>query len=258
MSTGVSLRSFLLQQKLAADTKFWVRDFSIRQASAKADLVYLGPCIARRGRTVLVLDLQQSPCQHCIMELWHTQIVDNAFFMTMGEGQRREFRDALQDKGNHKFDSVVKAFSTVDVSQADCRDEEIRKLYLLEIKQKGGIAECNRIVSEALSTALITEGRATLEAMSTENRGTSTLINNLGVFLQEKDELDAAKELLDEALETRRRILGNTHPHTVQSIYNMGQLLQDMGEFQEAKILYEEHLQASRKVFGDTHSLTLM
>jgi tetratricopeptide (TPR) repeat protein len=68
---------------------------------------------------------------------------------------------------------------------------------------------------------------------------------------------DAAKPLLERALETRRRVLGEEHPDTLSSIGDMGSLLQSQGKPGAALAYYREALEKSRRVLGEDHRATL-
>ncbi|CAN5632702.1 hypothetical protein BH09PLA1_BH09PLA1_06380 [soil metagenome] len=60
------------------------------------------------------------------------------------------------------------------------------------------------------------------------------------------------------ALALRRRVLGDDHPDTLQSIGDMGYLLQAQGKLSEAEPLYREALERYRRVLGDDHPGTLI
>jgi tetratricopeptide (TPR) repeat protein len=68
---------------------------------------------------------------------------------------------------------------------------------------------------------------------------------------------DAAKPLLERALETRRRVLGDEHPDTLKSLSQMGALLNHQGKRNEAMPYYREALDTSRRVLGEDHPGTL-
>ena len=68
---------------------------------------------------------------------------------------------------------------------------------------------------------------------------------------------DAAYPLQESALAIRRRVLGEEHPDTLDSLNKMGELLQDQGRFAEAEPYYREALEKSRRVLGDGHPTTL-
>lgn len=60
-----------------------------------------------------------------------------------------------------------------------------------------------------------------------------------------------------EALETRRRILGNDHPDTLRSAGEHAELLREQGKFAEAEPLFREAMEGRRRVVGDEHPDTL-
>ncbi len=68
---------------------------------------------------------------------------------------------------------------------------------------------------------------------------------------------DAALPLQKRALATRRRLLGDEHPDTLESISNMGGLLRAQAKLVEAEPFYREALDARRRVLGDEDPNTL-
>ena len=62
---------------------------------------------------------------------------------------------------------------------------------------------------------------------------------------------DAAKPLLEQALATRRRVLGDAHPDTLLSMGYLGTLLKDQGKPGEAMAYASEALGTSRRMLGD-------
>jgi len=67
-----------------------------------------------------------------------------------------------------------------------------------------------------------------------------------------------AERLLEQALATRRRVLGDDHPDTLKSINKIGQVLQRRGKLEEAEPLFSEALERRRRVLGDDHRDTLV
>jgi non-specific serine/threonine protein kinase/serine/threonine-protein kinase len=61
-----------------------------------------------------------------------------------------------------------------------------------------------------------------------------------------------------EALEGRRRILGDEDPQTLNSITGLGMLLWKMGRYSEAEPYWQEALDGRRRVMGDEHRTTLL
>lgn len=70
--------------------------------------------------------------------------------------------------------------------------------------------------------------------------------------------LDAATAPQEDALEIRRRVLRDEHPHTLHSISSMGALLRAQGKLTEAAPYYHESLNTARRVLGDAHPHTLL
>ena len=68
---------------------------------------------------------------------------------------------------------------------------------------------------------------------------------------------DEAEPYYLEALEIRRRVLGDEHRSTLASINSMGVLLQRQGKLGEAEPYYLEVLEIRRRVLGDEHRSTL-
>ena len=67
-------------------------------------------------------------------------------------------------------------------------------------------------------------GLKALEELSKEERGTSTLMNQVAVLLQGQGKCSEAEPLLQKALTGRKKTLGPDHPDTLTSINNLALL----------------------------------
>ncbi len=56
-----------------------------------------------------------------------------------------------------------------------------------------------------------------------------------------------------QALDIRKKILGDDHPTTAASLNNMGGLLESMGEYEGARPFFQQALDIYKKVLGDDH-----
>ena len=65
-------------------------------------------------------------------------------------------------------------------------------------------------------------------------------------------------ELKEKVLEARKRILGDEHPNTLNSMNNLASSYSELGRRQEAVELEEKVLEASRRTLGDEHPSTLV
>ncbi len=81
-------------------------------------------------------------------------------------------------------------------------------------------------------------------------------LNDLGVALGQKAELDAARAVLESALAMRREVLGEAHPDAAQSHSELGRTLFDLGLLDEAEAHFRAALAIRRKVLGPIHHET--
>jgi tetratricopeptide (TPR) repeat protein len=79
----------------------------------------------------------------------------------------------------------------------------------------------------------------------------------MGSLLQAQGKLAEAEPYYRDALEKRRRVLGEEHPDTLTSINNMGVLLESQGKLAEAEPYYRDALEKRRRVLGEEHPDTL-
>ena len=190
---------------------------------------------------------------YCITEVYHTQKSGAQFDVVMSSAQQDAFETALVED----FDSIETSLAKVDVRTATCLKPEETTRILDELERDVGFIACNTLVIGLLREALVAQARAALARLPAAERGTSVLINQLGVLLKRMGKLDEARPLYEEALQACRATLGDRHPSTLVSISNMGTLLKAMGKLDEARPLYEEALQARRATLGDRHPRTL-
>ena len=69
--------------------------------------------------------------------------------------------------------------------------------------------------------------------------------------------MQAARDLDQDTLDRRRRVLGADHPDTLTSASNLAGDLRALGEYQAARELNEDTLARRRRVLGDDHPSTL-
>ena len=66
-----------------------------------------------------------------------------------------------------------------------------------------------------------------------------------------------AREILQDQLDVRRRVLGEEHPDTLTAMANLASSLRALGDAQAARKLEEQTLEVSRRVLGEEHPDTL-
>lgn len=89
-------------------------------------------------------------------------------------------------------------------------------------------------------------GRRTLEP----SRELAQSLNDLGVALGQKAELDAARATLEEALAMRRKVLGGEHPEVAVTHSELGRVLFDQGHLGEAEACFRTALAIRQKALG--------
>ena len=69
---------------------------------------------------------------------------------------------------------------------------------------------------------------------------------------------DVARPLEERTLTTRRRLLGDDNPGTLESINKLGEVFMGQGKLSEAETYYREGLAGRRRVLGEEHPDTLI
>ena len=79
-------------------------------------------------------------------------------------------------------------------------------------------------------------------------------MNNTAFLLQRgSGDAAGAEALFRKALEGRRKVLGNQHPDTHNSLYALADCYMKLGRLDDALPLYREELIASKALLGDDH-----
>jgi len=128
---------------------------------------------------------------------------------------------------------VTQMLSSVDPAVAGAMDKELMLLVLTKASESVGESFEDQPLVEAEIRSVI------------------------GNTYQALGKYDEAEGHLVESLAIYRRVLGNEHPSTLNSIGNMGNLLSDQGKYDEAEVYYTEALEGFRRVLGNEHPYTL-
>jgi tetratricopeptide (TPR) repeat protein/MinD-like ATPase involved in chromosome partitioning or flagellar assembly len=105
-----------------------------------------------------------------------------------------------------------------------------------------------------LATELLTASRSRFSAcFGAEHPATLMVMNQIASVLEARGDFAHARDIYQEVLEVRRRVLGEEHPDTIESINNLARLLQDQGDFAAARPLFERALAIREKALGPEH-----
>src|SRR5262249_50597565 len=145
--------------------------------------------------------------------------------------------------------------------------EALKKTKLSEAEQTSQAdafrAQCALVNATDAAAALIDETILTPAVKAVDKQFTNQpavdaeLRQVLALRYQDLGLYDNSLPLQKQALETRRRVLGEDHPDTIASIRFMGSLLQGQGKSVEAESYMHESLEKSRRVLGEEHPDTL-
>jgi hypothetical protein len=91
------------------------------------------------------------------------------------------------------------------------------------------------------------------DALGPGHPDTLRITTTLGRALQDLDHYDQARQIDEDTLARRRRILGDNHPHTLQSATMLAADLRALGDYQAARALDEDTLARLRQVLGPEH-----
>ena len=156
------------------------------------------------------------------------------------------------------FDAIVGVLAEVDAAAAQLSSASERQLILAQIgAMPNSLNSVTHSAQSALKEWLSCAGKEALNRLPMEERGTSKLINQLGMLLEEQGDLEAAELLHRHALHARGEALGGMHPETLISARNLGMLLYALGDLGSAEPLLRQALQGQREARLDTHPTTL-
>jgi tetratricopeptide (TPR) repeat protein len=95
------------------------------------------------------------------------------------------------------------------------------------------------------------------DAVGPEHDLTLSAKNSLGMELQALGKLDESRQVLEEVLQTRARVLGWTDRHTMNTRTNLASTLSNLGERDRARTLLEGVLDDRRRYLGEDHPDTV-
>jgi tetratricopeptide (TPR) repeat protein len=108
----------------------------------------------------------------------------------------------------------------------------------------------NAMGKELTARELIEQGRKRAELLTGEPVVRARLLDTIGRVYHSLGDYGAAEPLLREALDTRRRELGNAHADVAASVHHLASLLHDKGAYPEAEQHYERALALRRELLG--------
>ncbi len=140
---------------------------------------------------------------------------------------------------------------------AQARSQAVRvSAFLTDLFQVSDPSEARG--STITAREILDRGAARIESeLSEEPETQAALMATIGKVYVHLGLLADAEPHLERALETRRSLLGEDHPDTLQSMNELGVLLEAQGKLPEAQPLLEASLAGYRRELGDDAPRTL-
>jgi tetratricopeptide (TPR) repeat protein len=153
-------------------------------------------------------------------------------------------------------EQAQKALADIRCQDATSEDEYVRQTILEKMQDQHN--KVNTKVIEQVREWYHQKGMSHLKGLSFDD-GPDRLryLNRFAELLRRHGKLTEAEPLYWQALEGRRRLLGNDHPDTLHSLDNFAGLLHAQGKLIEAEPLFRESLAARRRLLGNDHPDTL-
>jgi tetratricopeptide (TPR) repeat protein len=85
----------------------------------------------------------------------------------------------------------------------------------------------------------------------------ATILSNAASYARDKGSYTVAEQMEQEALESRRELLGEEHPDTLTSMSNLALVLRRQGKYNEAEEMNRRTLELTERVLGKEHPDTL-
>ncbi len=109
---------------------------------------------------------------------------------------------------------------------------------------------CEQLLQHALSSAEYAE------ALQVASDATARLLNQTGLYQQDRAQFAEAKEAFERAIKIDEATYGPDHPTVAIRVNNLGSVLQDLGDLQNARLCFERALRIFRQFLGDEHPST--
>ncbi|MBD2526353.1 tetratricopeptide repeat protein [Nostoc sp. FACHB-133] len=79
-------------------------------------------------------------------------------------------------------------------------------------------------------------------------------LNNLAGIYRATGQYSEAEPLYKQALELRKRLLGENHPSFATSLNNLAGLYKSTGQYAKAELLYQQALELRKRLWGENHA----
>ena len=250
--------------RLSEDAFVWFDVFTVNQhASSQVPpdwwFTTFKEAVASIKHTVLILMPWDDPIPltraWCIWEILSTIAGLAKLEICLPAVEQEAFAKFLVDEGAGQ---VAVKMVKIDVQRAEAFKKEDRDAILDAVKKfRGGPSEVNKLIKDEMRSWVVESAKRALDTLDSEKRATSKLLMSVADLLKQQGKYADAEPLYREALDGRRRELGDAHSDTLDSINGLAVLLKDQRKYDDAEPLYREALDGRRRELGDAHPKTL-
>ncbi len=90
-----------------------------------------------------------------------------------------------------------------------------------------------------------------LHRKETDNQRMASLLNEMGLLLLDRGDLDTAAAIFEESVAMKRRLHGNSDASLSIALTNLGKIYEALGEYQKAEAAYGESLGIKEEIYGE-------
>ena len=194
--------------------------------------------IGRMGQMVMVMTPWDNPVcltrAWCLIELYACRSSGSRFGVAFPPAERARFLQDITTRPAAFYDML----GTVNTERSECsREEDRRRIFAAVRGLDGGFSGLDRSVLSTMTEWL--QRQLEEEAEGAIARGQEdvecSMKEALADILCQKGEYDRALPLYEECLAKSKRVLGEDHPSTLDSLNNLANLFYNKGEYEDRK-----------------------
>jgi tetratricopeptide (TPR) repeat protein len=218
--------------------------------------------IGRMGKLVMVMTPWDNPIcltrAWCLIELWACRSSGGEFGVALPPSERTRFLEEIVDKHAMFYDMLSK----VNTQHSECsRDADKQRIFAHVRGLKGGFTALDRgvlqTITEWLQKQLEDEIAQAVSAGNADSERNVQIMSALAELFRNLGQFSRALPLLEDCLEKRKRVLGDTHHSTFVILHQVADTLDDLGQFSRALPLFEQIHAHFLQVYGPNNQHTL-
>ena len=213
--------------------------------------------IEKFNHTTLIL----SPWNHpialtrawCLFEIYCTVACSCKFEIAMSPSEQKNFLEAMKLDCWGYMNTML---ATIDTRKSEATKSDDKTRIFDAVESTVGFDGINKLVFDRLRRWVIDTASTAIQ-MSPNEEDRATAQHSLGLLHMNQGRYKLAGPLLQDSLNVREKLLGNTHNDTLESMNSLAGFYKESGNYGKAKGLYEKCLHTREDAFGIKHRDTL-